>query len=162
MGRLVICNTTPIIALSLVGQLPLLQRLYGAVTIRAAVAAELLAGGPAGAGIAELQQADWLRQMSLSDPTRADLLSDLGRREAEVIALAQELGADLLIIDERLGRRHAERLGFEVTGTLGVLLRAKEQGLIAEMRPLIEQLRKQGIRLAEPLVRRALELANEH
>jgi predicted nucleic acid-binding protein len=99
--------------------------------------------------------------VGLSDPARADLLADLDRGEAEVIALAQELGADLLIIDERLGRRHADRLGFAVTGTLGVLLRAKEQGFIAEVRPLIEELRRQGIHLAEPLVKRTLELANE-
>ncbi|MGH2536535.1 MAG: DUF3368 domain-containing protein [Candidatus Promineifilaceae bacterium] len=160
-GRLVIVNTTPLIALSLIGQLPLLQQLYGEVVVPAAVMAEILAGGPAGAGIVEVQQAGWLRQAALADPARADVLADLDRGEAEVIALGQELRAALVIIDERLGRLHARRLGFAVTGTLGVLLRAKQEGLIGEVRPLIHELQRQGIRLSHTVIQRALALAKE-
>lgn len=87
--------------------------------------------------------------MPLQDARRAELLADLDRGEAEVIALAQELYADLVIIDERLARRHAKRLGLKVTGTLGVLLRAKTLGLVPAVRPLIEQLRQSGIRLGD-------------
>jgi predicted nucleic acid-binding protein len=89
------------------------------------------------------------------------VLSDLDRGEAEVIALAQELGADLLIIDERLARRHTRRLGLTLTGTLGVLLRAKSTGLIPSVAPLIEQMLRDGIHLGDSVVAEALRLAGE-
>lgn len=97
----------------------------------------------------------------MPDPTRADLIADLDRGEAEAIALAQAIRADLLIIDERLGRRHAQRLGLSITGTLGVLLRAKNQGYIATIEPLIREMRKGGIRFSDQLVARTIELAGE-
>ena len=101
----VVVNTTPIIALSLVNQLDLLRRLYVEILIPPAVQAEVRAGGASGVGVVELQQAYWIRITPLQDPRRADLLSDLDRGEAEVIALAQERNADLVIIDERLAQR---------------------------------------------------------
>lgn len=95
--RVVAANTTPIIALALISRLDLLQRLYGEVVIPPAVRDEVFAGGPAGIGSAEVRAATWLRVISLQDPRRADLLADLDRGEAEVIALAQELDAGLVI-----------------------------------------------------------------
>ncbi|MCP4426269.1 MAG: DUF3368 domain-containing protein [Chloroflexi bacterium] len=160
-NRIVISNTTPIISLALIGQLNLLEALYGEIVVPTAVASEILAGGQARIGMQEFQHAPWFKHVPLIDPRRADLLVDLDRGEAEVIALAQELNATLVILDERLGRRHAQRLGLTVTGTLGVLLKAKQQGVIAEIKPLIEQLQRGGIRLGRPLVAKTLRLANE-
>lgn len=160
-GRLVVANGTPIIALALVGRLDLLEHLYGGVTIPQAVRAEVLQKGLRVAGAAELMEASWIRTRALKDPRRADLLSDLDRGEAEVIALAQEMEADLVIIDERLGRRHARRLGLSLTGTLGVLLKAKAAGLIPSVAPLVHRMRAGGFRLSDALVRRGLELAGE-
>jgi predicted nucleic acid-binding protein len=71
------------------------------------------------------------------------------------------LDAQLIIIDERLARRHAKRLGLTLTGTLGVLLKAKERGVIPVIAPLIDQLRQGGIRLSQAVVTEALELAGE-
>lgn len=159
--RAVVVNTTPIIALALIGQLDLLRHLYGGVIIPPAVKAEVLAGGPGSIGVAELQGANWIRTVPMQDPRRADLLSDLDRGEAEVIALAQELNAERVIIDERLARRHAKRLGLTLTGTLGVLLRAKERGLVPAVGPLIDRLRRGGIRLDNALVAEVLRLAGE-
>lgn len=159
--RTVIVNTTPIIALALIGKLDLLHKLYGEVVIPPAVQSELLAGGPNSLGVAELQAANWVRTVSLQDSRRADLLSDLDRGEAEVIALAHELNADLVVIDERLARHHAQRLGLAVTGVLGVLLKAKEQGLVPAVGPLIGQLRHGGIWLSDAIVAEALKLAGE-
>lgn len=158
--RLVISNATPIIALALIGQLDLLQKLYGQVIIPPAVEVEILAGGQR-AGATELPKAAYILTTPLLDPRRADLLSDLDRGEAEVLALAQERQADLVIMDERLGRRHARRLGFTLTGVLGVLLRAKQQNHLGPLHPLITQLQQGGIRLSDPLVERVLELAGE-
>jgi predicted nucleic acid-binding protein len=158
--RLVVVNTSPIISLSLVHKLPLLRDLYQQVIIPPAVRQEALRGG-ARSGVAELRRADWVHTMPLQDPSRADLLSDLDRGEAEVLALAQENHADLVIIDERLARRHAQRLGLSLTGTLGVLLRAKKNGLVTEVRPLIEQIHRNGIRLGKLLIEETLKLAGE-
>lgn len=160
--RYVVTNTTPLIALDLIGKLHLLHDLYDEVLMPPAVYAEALAGGEKRVGaIGGLQSTPWLRVHPLSDPRRANLLVDLDRGEAEAIALAQELDADLLIIDERLGRLHARRLGIAITGTIGVLLKAKVLGYVYEVRPLLEQLHKGGIYLSDELVRRALDLAGE-
>jgi predicted nucleic acid-binding protein len=121
----------------------------------------VLAGGLQGVGRVELSASNWIETISLHDPGRADLLADLDRGEAEVIALAQELNADLVIIDERLARRYAKRAGLTLTGTLGLLLKAKERNLIPEIAPLIDQLRQGGIRLGDSLVEEILKLADE-
>lgn len=157
----VVVNTTPLIALSLADRLHLLQDLYETVLVPPAVHEEAMRGGARGIGVAELRAAEWLRIVPLRNPERADLLSDLDRGEAEVLALAQEIKADLALIDERLARRHAKRLGIPLSGTLGVLLRAKKQGLIPQIEPLVEQIRRGGIRLSEAVVEEALRLANE-
>jgi predicted nucleic acid-binding protein len=126
-----------------------------------AVRDELLAGGPKGIDSARLREATWLLVASFQDPRRADLLADLDRSEAEVIALAQERNADLGILDERLARRHARRVGLALTGTLGVLLRAKQVGLVVAVASLIDKLRLQGIWLSEAVVAGVLRLAGE-
>jgi predicted nucleic acid-binding protein len=159
--RLVVVNTTPLIALALAGQLPLLQRLYTAVAIPPAVQSEIRSGGPSGIGVRELEAADWIRVVPLQDPRRADLLTDLDRGEAEVLALAQEIYAGLVIVDERLARRHARRLGLPLIGTLGLLLRAKQAQLISEVKPLIIAMRTGGIWLSDALVEEALTIARE-
>ncbi|MBI5568243.1 MAG: DUF3368 domain-containing protein [Chloroflexi bacterium] len=161
-SRRVIVNATPLINLSLIEHLGLLKQLYGEVLMPPAVQAELLAGGAGRVGVTDVPHAGWIRVMPLRDPRRAELLlTDLDRGEAEVIALAQELAAALVIIDERLARRHARRLGLNLTGTLGVLLRAKQQGLLPAVKPLIDQLRAGGIWLSDVLVTEALKLADE-
>jgi predicted nucleic acid-binding protein len=160
-GGAVVVNSTPIIALALVGQLDLLRLLYGEVVIPEAVRAEVLHGARRRIGAAELQRADWIRTVPLRDARRADLLSDLDRGEAEVLALAQELEAALVVIDERLGRRHARRLGLPLTGSLGILLRAKAAGHLTAVRPAVQGIRAGGIRLSDALVQRVLDLASE-
>jgi hypothetical protein len=157
----VVSNTTPIIALSVISRLSLLRELYAEVLIPPAVYGEIMAGGSRRAGAAELRHAGWIRTLPLQDPRHADLLVDLDRGEAEAIALAMELDADLLLIDERLARRYAVRAGLAITGSLGVLLKAKERGLVSELRPLIQELRHNKIRLSEDVVQQALRLAGE-
>jgi hypothetical protein len=71
------------------------------------------------------------------------------------------LNADLVIVDERLGRRHAKRLGLTLTGTLDVLLRAKAAGYLVEVKAWIAKLQQGGIRLDDFLVAEALQLAEE-
>lgn len=157
----VVSNTTPLIALSVIGHLDVLRALYTEILIPPAVHAEIMAGRFKQAGAIELNHAPWIRVVSLKDTRRASLLVDLDRGEAEAIALALELDASLLLVDERLARRYAQRVGLSISGTLGVLLKAKERGLIAELRPLIQRLLEGRIYLGEDIVRKALSLAGE-
>ena len=162
-SRIIVTNTTPIIALSIIGRLGLLEKLYGTVFLPPAVENEIRAGYQATRKA--LAEASFIQVKALADPGRADLLSDLDRGEAEAITLTLELkdrhDDHLLIIDERLGRRHARRLGLAITGTLGVLLRAKSEGHIQAIRPLIDQLLRGGIYLSDKLVALVMEMAGE-
>ena len=85
----------------------------------------------------------------------------LDQGEAEVLALAEERDARLVIIDERKGRNYARHMGIPLTGTLGVLLLAKEQGLIEAMTPLLTALQTAGLHLDKALIQQVLKLANE-
>ncbi len=159
--RKVVVNATPLIALASVGHIVILRHLYNEVVIPPAVYSEVLAGGQYGIGVADIHDADWIKCVALSDSRRADVLVDLDRGEAEVIALAQEIDADLVIIDERLARRYAKRSGLTLTGTLGVLLRAKSQGILPHITPLIHGLQANGIYLSDEIVAQVLKLADE-
>lgn len=158
--RLVISNATPIISLALIGQLQLLEALYGQVLIPNAVREEVMAGGDK-VGSHELAHALYIKSVSVTNVKCDDSLNDLDQGEAEVIVLAQEQKADLVIIDELLGRRHAKRLGLSVTGTIGVLLRAKQEGHLERLAPYLDQLQRAGIHLSTRLIEQAIYLAGE-
>ena len=84
---------------------------------------------------------------------------DLG--ESEAIVLANSIDADLIIIDERKARRIAKDIGLNVTGTLGILVEAKQRGLVKELKPLLDKLIKNEIRISKKLYQDILELVNE-
>ena len=89
------------------------------------------------------------------------LRNELDQGESEALVLAKELGAVRILIDERLARRKARSVGLTVTGTLGVLLMAKEAGLIPAVRPLLDSLSETPFRMSENLYRRVLRMAGE-
>lgn len=86
---------------------------------------------------------------------------DLHSGEAEVIVLANELDADLVIIDETLGRRFAKNAGLKVTGTIGVIIKAKEQGHIKKVMPLLNELNDDGVWFSNKLLDTVKHLVNE-
>ena len=140
----VIVNNTPLVALWTLRRLDLLRDLYGEVLTPTAVHAEFLA-------VEHVQRrsilaiATWIRPTTLSDVRRVDTFVGIGRGEAEVLALAQELQARLVIVDDRRACRFAKRLDFPLTGTLGVLLLAKSKGSADMVQPLIDELQLSGI-----------------
>jgi uncharacterized protein len=156
----VILNNTPLVALWSISQLILLRDLYGEVLIPQAVYEEFLATERA-IRQAALAQAPWIKPVQLTNPRRALIYTGLDQGEAEVLALADELSARLVVIDELKGRRYAQRLDLPLTGTLGLLLAAKDKGLILVLAPLIERLQEEGLYLTPELVNRVLELAGE-
>jgi predicted nucleic acid-binding protein len=159
----VVSNTGPLIALGKADQLALLKQLFGQVLIPPAVHRELLA--KSGSESARLDEALMdLIQVTQSPPLSpevkiATLRLDIG--EQQVIALAYERKASLVIIDERLGRAAARQLGLTVTGLAGVLVRAKEAELIPAVRPLLEGIRQRGYWLSDEILDIAAKLAGE-
>jgi hypothetical protein len=121
------------------------------VLIPPAVRHELTRGEDRPGGRRDLQAAPWIKVATAPEIEAAALLSDLDRGEAEAIALAQKLQPSLLVIDDRLGRRHATRLGLSITGTIGVLVVARERGFVERVSPLLNRLAENGIYVSQRL-----------
>jgi hypothetical protein len=152
---IVVSDTSPITALLAVEKAELLKQLFGEVVIPNAVETELRRTHPA--------LPAWRRVQPLQNSVKANFYArSVDRGEAEAIALAEELHADHLLIDERKGRRLAQQHGVPVVGLLGVILLAKRARLISSARTLLEELdRKAGIYLAEELKNAALKTVGE-
>jgi uncharacterized protein len=140
---IVISDTSAITNLAAIQHLQLLPQLYDQVTIPEAVYRELADIAPPVPGTLEVQTASWLevRQVvNLEVVERLQVEVRLDPGESFAIALALELNADLLLIDERRGRAEADRLGVRITGLLGVLVEAKQKNLIVAVKPLMDAL----------------------
>jgi len=106
--------------------------------------------------------ADWLKVRTVQNiAVVATLKTQVDDGEAEAIALAMELGDVLIILDDRNARRIAQQLNLKVIGTVGMLLRAKQKGVIAEIKPLLTALSQADFRISASLVGNALRLAGE-
>jgi predicted nucleic acid-binding protein len=160
---IIVSDTSPINNLAAIDQLHLLHELYGTVLIPEAVFQELTDLNFPVAGATEVQTYDWIQTRTVCDRTLVEALSnELDIGEAEAIALAVKTQADQVLIDERRGRLVASRLNLRCTGILGILVEAKSQGLITEVKPLLDALiNKSGFWVAEPLYNRVLQIVNE-
>lgn len=156
---MIFCNTTPLIALSGIGRLDLLPCLFGVIHVVEAVAEECAAGGPV--AVPDLSSLPWIRLIAADVSGLPGLLLDLDRGERDTLVMARTLGAKRVIIDERIGRNMAELLGLQVTGTLGVLLKAKEHGWIPSFREAVTQMQRNGIFYHPNLVEKLRRLADE-
>jgi len=160
---IVVSNTSPLTNLAAIGQFELLRLLYSAIHIADGVRDELNAEGECWPGCAEVSAAEWIQRHTVQNQIFVKALRrDLDRGEAESIALASELGADLILLDEKEGRHTAQRLGLKTVGVVGILLEAKSCGAIECVRPHLDALRQTaGFYLKESLYRSALVLAEE-
>lgn len=157
----VVSDASPLIALSAIGRLDLLHELFSKIMIPRAVEAEIHVQDQQGAS--GILQADWIETHSLESERLLSALSeDLDRGEAEAIALAVGVDADLLLIDERRGRHVARRLGCRILGLLGALVQAKRQGYLAELAPVLVELEEvAGFYVSEGLRQQILAAAGE-
>jgi len=115
----VISNTTPIIALSSIGQLELLKKMYGKVYLPQAVYDEIMIKKDSIAAKEIISNESWILKTTVNDKfTKQILSSSIHMGEAEVIALANEIKADLVILDDYLARQYSEKANIKVTGTL--------------------------------------------
>lgn len=137
----VVSDTSPIVALCHLQLSDLLERRFGSVLIPPAVDREL-ASPNWRAIVAPFRQRRGVRVQAPVDRGAVDRWTDiLDAGEAEAIALAMEVGAIAVLMDERAGRVVASRVGLNTIGVLGLLLQAKRDGMVGELRPLIAQLR---------------------
>ena len=159
----VVSNTSPIINLAAIEQLTLLHQLYGRLMIPPAVYQEIAVMGPYAAGAQEVRQQAWISCATVTDRALVSALSiELDPGEAEAIAAAVELRAELLLIDEQRGRMIAQRLGLRVVGLLGILIEAKHRGLIETVKPLLDALiTRAGFWVKKDLYTRVLQAAGE-
>lgn len=158
--RKVIPNTTPILSLLKIDKLVILKEIYGNIIIPYAVYEEIEKGIKK-PYYQDLTQLDWIKIKKISKPKELSFFIDLDKGEAEVLILSQELAADLVIIDEVLGRRYAKQMDMRLTGTLGILLKAKKQGLITSVKDLLSELEQKGSWFNPKLLSKVLELVDE-
>ena len=159
----VVSNTSPITSLAGISQLELLHQLYEEIVIPQAVYNEMAGIGKTVPGTIEVQTLPWIQPRPIKDLNLLGTLqSNLDSGEAAAIVLALELKAELLIMDERPGRTIARQYGLAVIGILGVLLEAKDKGLISVVKPLMDRLIDEvEFRVSRQLYKTVLQRAGE-
>ncbi len=160
---IVVSNTSPLTNLAAIGQFALLHELYGTIQIALEVWEELNAFGQVWSGSREVANAPWITQIEVKNKELVlALRRDLDRGEAATIALAVELHADLVLLDEQDGRRAAQRMGLRPLGVLGILLEAKKRGHIPVVKSCVDDLRQTaGFYLSDAVYQSVLHLAKE-
>jgi uncharacterized protein len=150
IGRAV-TNSTCLIGLERIERLDILSQVFDIVFAPPAVAKEVRTS------------LDWLTVTAVANPSVVIALrTQMDEGEAEAIALALELENVLLILDDKKSRRVAQQMGMKVIGTVGMLLRAKRQGVIAEVKPLLLSLTEADFRISQGIIQEALRLSGEN
>lgn len=159
MKTRIVSNTGPLIGLSLVGRLDILQHLFESVLVPPEVCNELLASPNK---LRRFTLPPWItvkKNSSKADPLLSAVL-DSG--EAAVIALARHLGVDEVLIDERKGRKVAHSVyGLKVVGTAGLLIRAKQVGLVGVIGDLLKEMKRMGYWIHDDIIKAAMQAAGE-
>ena len=176
MKRIVIADAGPLIALTGVGKLDLLPRLFGNVSITTQIAQELITGGPFpdfGVLQAALSQ-PWLSKVDIADLLPDDWLDqcktlmnlyqiDMGETSAMVLAGYVQAQGDtpLLVMDDFRGRVAAQHAGMSMIGTAGLLLLAKQVAAIPSVKTLLLAMRQNGYFVSDRLIADASRQAGE-
>lgn len=151
MPEFVIADTSTLILFSKIGELSILQKVYSELTTTPQVVEEFLEPLP-----------DWVRIKSVSDKKyRHFLETQVDKGEASAIALAIESDDVILLMDDLKARKLASSLKLKITGTLGVLTKAKEKSIIREIKPLVEKILLTDFRIADNIIDEVLRLNNE-
>jgi uncharacterized protein len=160
----VVADAGPLIGLARVGLLDLLRQLYGKVLIPVQVFEELQTSEdrPGSRALRAAVQEGWLESAAPASGDELGSLSlALGPGEAGAILLSGQRPCRFLLLDERRGRAVAKRRGLRVVGTGGILLAAKQQGLLSRVSQALDQLAESGYRLSPELRNQILTLAGE-
>ena len=159
---IIVSDTTPLMTLLKCNQLTLLNKMYGTVLIPPAVYSELTENSLYAEEAEIIKNASFLEVRKITNPERVQFLLnstglDLG--ETEAIVLAENTKADLLLMDEVMGRMIAKQMGFTIAGAIGILIAARTEGLISseEVKTIVNKLRSSGQHIGEPLLKKLLE-----
>jgi predicted nucleic acid-binding protein len=151
MHKVVVSDASCFIALTNIDELQLLEKLYQQVYTTPDVAAEFGDELP-----------KWVEVVAPVDRQKQQLLEfQIDRGEASAIALALEISAELIILDDYKARLAAEKLHLEITGTIGIIIKAKENGVIESIKPALKKLQTTNFRISENLIQEALRVAGE-
>lgn len=156
---IVVSDTTPIISLMKAGQLELLQKLFGIVYIPETVYRELTDNEAFSEEVRMVQECEFLYVQKVDNGKSVTILQNftgLDAGESEAIILADEMNSDVLLMDEHKGWQVAKKLGITITGTIGILTQAFDEGMLTkeEVERCIERLKESGIRVSEKLYQR--------
>jgi len=162
MNGKMICNTGPLIALSMIDRIDILRHLFKLIAVPEAVHKEILEGGITNAGLANYRKIKWIKVITLSSPADPLLETSLDSGEAAVIELARELNANFVLIDERKARKIARTVyGLHVIGSARVLVEAKRRGLLRNVGAALQAMRDGGYWIGDSIVDVALKKAGE-
>ena len=159
MNIKVVSNSTPLIALSKIDRLSIVKAFFGSIIIPTAVFVEVATDKKERAGKDEVSKAKWIHTEKVSNNLAVDILSaNLDVGEAEAITLAKEIKADLLLIDDKDGRKAAKSVGIPITGTVGLLLRYY-RGRKDDFKLALDELIAKGFRLSKKEYEKFLNMA---
>jgi len=150
MPNVIVSDTSCLILFYKIGELDLLKKLFGKLQITDIVLKEFNQPIP-----------DWIEVVLLKTDVHKGLSGYLDPGEATSIALASEYEESLLIIDEIKGRKAAKELDIQITGSLGVLIAAKNKGHIEAVKPIINNIQKTNFRISEKLIEPVLDKVDE-
>jgi len=151
MHNIIIADTSCFVILTKINQLHLLKDLYGTIYTTSNIAAEFNEPLP-----------DWVIVSTVADQQRkVHFEQQVDEGEASAIALALELSNPTIILDDLKARKFAESLGLSITGTLGIIAKAKIEGIIPSIIPLIEKIKSTNFRLSSTVIKIALKDAGE-
>ncbi len=156
---IVISDTTPIISLLKLNRLDLLKELFGTVFVPQSVLEELTINEKYSVEAEMIFKSEFIETKSVFDATAVNVLMKvnmLDRGESEAIVLFCELNAEILLMDERRGREIAQKLGINLSGTLGILMKAFDKGLLnkSEILNCLNELQKNNRQISENLISR--------
>ena len=166
MKKVVVADTGPLIILSGIAHLFLLEKMYDTIHIPQTVLEELQLGlsYPGTKSLTAALDAGWIVVHHLKEnayPTFKELKKIVDPGEAEAIVLGTTIDCDFLIIDDRKGRKIAANHGLRIVGVAGILLAAKHKGCIKAVKPLLEKMADHGYRLSSGLCSEIIKLAGE-
>lgn len=160
---MVVSNTSPLMNLAIIGRLDLLRHFYETIHVPQAVWDELVEQGAGKPGSEAIAAAQWIQTHTVQNQHLvAALREQLDSGESEAIALALELKATLILLDETEGRRVATLYGLNKTGALGILLRAQKDGVISSFKDEMDKLKQEAhFWISPPLFEKLLRTAGE-
>jgi predicted nucleic acid-binding protein len=151
MRRVIISDTTILIIFNNIGEINILHELYGEILITPEVATEFIEPLP-----------DWIKVEHVKDKKYQKIIEtqlDLG--EASAFALAAEFDNVLLLLDDLKARKLANVLKINITGTLGIISKSKQLGIIKALKPILEKITQSNFRISQNIIDEILRINNE-